>query len=136
MVSLKGSINEINVEKVFADGIATSATTASLDLSLTPMPLTDQSGAVDPTVCRASGIVQPLLVLQSAQAFFYGFAQVAGLTLLKSSTTAGDFVGIYVPAGEQEYVRPAAQNKRHFLYTLRDTADSTVNVFVTKTSGF
>lgn len=125
MVSLKGSINEINNEKVYAVKQATTSSDAAVDLSGVTNPIS----ASGETLCRASGISQPLLVLQGTKDFWYCFNTASATAV---TTAAGSNPGIFVTAGSQEYVRPAAQTGRFYLHLLRDSADGTVVVSVTK----
>ena len=125
MVSLRGSINEINNEKVYATKQAVTATDAAVDLSAVTNPLS----ATGETVCRASGISQPLLVLQGTQDFWYCFNTASGTAVTAAS---GSNPGTFVRAGDQEYVRPATQPGRVYLHLLRSTADGTVVISVAK----
>lgn len=129
MQSIQNSIAEINAEKVFAAPVDTSSTTATLDLSTIDNPLL-------PGSFLAGGRVQPLLVLQADQDFYYAFDTADNLTLkLPAAASAGDHpVGTFVRAGDQEYVRPLAQTNRTWLYVIRASVDGTVGVFVSKSA--
>lgn len=127
LLSTKYSINEVNQEKVFAAKQAVSATSAAVNLSSTAMPL----GGSSDKVCRTSGINQPMIVLQGTEDFWYSFGTSGSGAV---TTAAGATPGIFVRAGDQEYVRPAAQPGRFYLYLIRDSADGTVVISVVRNS--
>ena len=128
MVSLKGSINEINNEKVYATKATVSGANAQINLSSIANPIS-VSGE---TVCRASGISQPLLVLQGTTDFWYNFGTTTSSVVTNS---AGASPGIFVKSGVPEYVRPAAQSNRVYLNLLQDSAGGVVVVSVAKFAG-
>ena len=116
--SVQNSIAEINAEKVIATSHASSATTYVFDLSAIQDPLLPATAYL----CGQDGRSQPLLVLQGDQDFYYAFTTNGSLTLTAAT-------GVFVRAGDQEYVRPVAQTGRKYLAVLRATADGTVKIF-------
>ncbi len=118
------SVAEINAEKPFATKITTSASSQSIDLSTIAMPL----GTPASKCANAAGISQPLLVLQCDQDFYY----MLGVTGATITLPAGSTPGVFVRAGDQEYVRPASMPGRTFLYVLQATAAGVLRVYVSR----
>ncbi len=127
IVSQQNSIAEINAEKPFAVKQATSGASATIDLSTVNMPL----GAPGTKVCNASGISQPMLMLQCDQDFYYAFGTTSGGSV---TLPAGANPGVFVPAGFEEYVRPASQPLRTFLYVIQASVAGTMRVYVSRAS--
>ncbi len=126
IVSQQNSIAEINAEKPFATKITTSGSSQSINLTTIDMPL----GAPGTKVCNAAGMSQPMLMLQCDQDFYYSF----GLTGATVTLPAGSTPGVFVAAGAQEYVRPASQPGRTFLYVIQSSAAGTLRVYVSRAS--
>ncbi len=127
IVSQQNAIAEINAEKVYATKQATSGASATIDLSGITMPL----GAPGTKCANASGISQPMLVLQCDQDFYYAFGTTSGGSV---TLPAGANPGVFVAAGAQEYVRPASQPLRTFLYVIQSSVAGTLRVYVSRAS--
>ena len=116
--STQNSIAEINAEKVYATNHATSGTSYVFDLSAVVDPTSPSAGYL----CDASGRMQPLLVLQCDQDFYYAFSTNGSATITTGTSC-------FVRAGDQEYVRPLAQTGRKYLVVLQSTAAGTLKIF-------
>lgn len=118
------SLKELVAEKAYATKISTSAASQAIDLTAIQMPLSPSGDKV----CDPSGINEPLLMLQCDADFYYSFG-TAAVTL-----PAGANPGVFVPAGQQEQVRPASGPGRNTLNVIQSTATGTLRVYVSRTA--
>ena len=116
----------VNAEKVYAASEVAGSSTLVVDLQ----GIVDPLGDVTSQLVIFSGQSQQMLVLQSIDNdFLYQFGTDPAGTIDINSA-------VYVKAFEQEYVQPASQVGRVYLYLARaGSSDANVNIFAVKTAG-